>query len=295
MKELNDDFEVFIDEINPSMKIPFKYNYLPTWCLLDWSDKVDMLRMWFLPEVLGNHKVFKKYAVENLRNIYKSEPNNENKYNIKSKYSYKINKTCVPLPENNLDNWIIDRLNETNFMNDKKWYKPDTCPSTSIKDYSLNLPGINNTSKLSPFIALGVLSPLTAYNFYSDENRTGSSRDQLLFREMFHACAQMPEYWSVDFGKEYDWKTNKIEWNKYINGETGHEDLDRAMKQLKNEGWLHHLARHLVADYLTRGKLEIHWIDGANWFKENLVDHDDCVNRKQGRKMSVTISSLTLL
>jgi cryptochrome len=51
------------------------------------------------------------------------------------------------------------------------------------------------------------------------------------------------------------------------------------MRLLKKEGWIHHLARHMVADYLTRGNLEIHWKYGMEWFKITLVDHDDCVNR----------------
>ena len=72
----------------------------------------------------------------------------------------------------------------------------------------------------------------------------GSARDQLLFREMFHSCAQMPEFWVDDFGKEYEWKdADSNTWNNYIIGNTGREDVDWAMKQLKKEGWLHHLSK----------------------------------------------------
>jgi hypothetical protein len=34
----------------------------------------------------------------------------------------------------------------------------------------------------------------------------GAGRVPVLFREMFHACAQMPEYWNDNFGQKYDWK-----------------------------------------------------------------------------------------
>jgi cryptochrome len=34
------------------------------------------------------------------------------------------------------------------------------------------------------------------------------------------------------------------------------------MIQLKNEGWIHHLARHAVACFLTRGDLFLHWEEG---------------------------------
>ena len=178
-------------------------------------------------------------------------------------------------------------------MNNPSWFKPDTSPTTSLTNNSDYLPDILKSSKLSPYISLGVLSPVTVYNFYSNEKKMGSSRDQLLFREIFHACGQMPEYWNQDqFGKIYQWKEKDItEWTNYINGTTGREDVDWAMKQLKNEGWIHHLARHLVADYLTRGVLEISWIEGMNWFKETLVDHDKYVNRGNWMWLSGTAFS----
>ena len=34
------------------------------------------------------------------------------------------------------------------------------------------------------------------------------------------------------------------------------------MRQLKKEGWIHHLARHAVACFLTRGDLWISWEEG---------------------------------
>jgi cryptochrome len=38
------------------------------------------------------------------------------------------------------------------------------------------------------------------------------------------------------------------------------------MIQLKKEGWIHHLARHSVACFLTRGDLWISWEEGAAVF-----------------------------
>lgn len=34
------------------------------------------------------------------------------------------------------------------------------------------------------------------------------------------------------------------------------------MTQLREEGWIHHLARHAVACFLTRGDLWISWEEG---------------------------------
>lgn len=38
------------------------------------------------------------------------------------------------------------------------------------------------------------------------------------------------------------------------------------MRQLKYEGWIHHLARHSVACFLTRGQCYISWERGMEVF-----------------------------
>jgi len=298
IKDNINEFEIFIDNVNPKIKIPFsKYNYVPTWCLIDWTDKVDKIKEWFLPEALKNHKVFKEYVNKNKRKEHKIKnikKNYEfNKYFSQTNYlDKKLPQTYVPLPVKDLEKWILKKLKTTKFIKKKEWFKPDTCPTTKISDIQEDIKDIYKTSKLSPFVALGVISPIKMYNYYTGEDRMGSGKDQLLFREMFHACAQMPEYWNDNFGKEYNWKNkDKEDWNNYINGTTGHKDLDWAMKLLKKEGWIHHLARHMVADYLTRGVLEIHWKYGMDWFKNTLVDHDDCVNRGNWMWLSGTAFS----
>ena len=48
--------------------------------------------------------------------------------------------------------------------------------------------------------------------------------------------------------------------------------------QLKQEGWMHHLARHAVACFLTRGDLFVHWEAGAAVFDRELVDADWALN-----------------
>ena len=46
-------------------------------------------------------------------------------------------------------------------------------------------------------------------------------------------------------------------------GRTGYPYIDAIMTQLKMEGWIHHLARHSVACFLTRGDLYQSWEAGA--------------------------------
>ena len=50
------------------------------------------------------------------------------------------------------------------------------------------------------------------------------------------------------------------------------------MTQLREEGWIHHLARHAVACFLTRGDLWQSWEKGAAVFEELLLDADWALN-----------------
>lgn len=50
------------------------------------------------------------------------------------------------------------------------------------------------------------------------------------------------------------------------------------MNQLRKEGWIHHLARHSVACFLTRGDLYQSWEDGAQVFEYYLLDADWSLN-----------------
>lgn len=64
----------------------------------------------------------------------------------------------------------------------------------------------------------------------------------------------------------------------FIKGQTGFPWIDAIMTQLRYEGWIHHLARHAVACFLTRGDLWISWEEGMKVFEELLLDADWSVN-----------------
>lgn len=61
-------------------------------------------------------------------------------------------------------------------------------------------------------------------------------------------------------------------------GKTGFPWIDAIMTQLREEGWIHHYARHAVACFLTRGNLWISWEEGMKVFEELLLDADWSVN-----------------
>lgn len=69
------------------------------------------------------------------------------------------------------------------------------------------------------------------------------------------------------------------EWfRRWKSGTTGFPWIDALMRQLRQEGWIHHLGRHAVACFLTRGGCYVHWERGAEVFEEWLIDHETACN-----------------
>ena len=75
---------------------------------------------------------------------------------------------------------------------------------------------------------------------------------------------------------------------RWEGGTTGVPLIDAAMVQLKEVGWLHHLLRHVVACFLTRGQLWIDWEAGRNVFDRHLLDADWAINSANWMWLSAT-------
>jgi cryptochrome len=169
------------------------------------------------------------------------------------------------------------------------------------------------TTLLSPHMHFGSLScrefywrtqdVVTKYKGKASQPPT-SLTGQLLFRDMyFGAQASLGYSFSQAYGNshcrfipwhlpsEIDTKTGFItgkyltdnaKANEYFirwkEGRTGFPWIDGLMRQLKHEGWIHHLGRHAVACFLTRGGCYVDWERGAEVFEEWLIDHEAACN-----------------
>ena len=79
--------------------------------------------------------------------------------------------------------------------------------------------------------------------------------------------------------RQIPWRQDKEEYlNAWKEGRTGFPYIDAIMTQLRKEGWIHHLARHSVACFLTRGDLWVSWEEGQAVFEELLLDADWSLN-----------------
>jgi cryptochrome len=77
-------------------------------------------------------------------------------------------------------------------------------------------------------------------------------------------------------------------FRRWKGGVTGFPWIDALMRQLRLEGWIHHLGRHAVACFLTRGGCYVHWERGAEVFEEWLIDHETACNSGNWMWLSCT-------
>ncbi|KAL8995748.1 MAG: hypothetical protein Q9169_004576 [Polycauliona sp. 2 TL-2023] len=194
--------------------------------------------------------------------------------------------------------------------------KPETAP-TAFSPQS--------TTLLSPHHHFGSLSVRLLYWRVQDviskkENKSKASQiptnliGQLLFRDMYFAAQAALGY---SFAQTYNNPTARfIPWHlpskidpstnlvrgsytidsqeaetwfqRWKYGRTGFPWIDALMRQLRREGWIHHLGRHAVACFLTRGGCYIDWERGAEVFEEWLIDHETSCNSGNWQWLSCT-------
>ncbi|KAJ9630247.1 hypothetical protein H2204_008608 [Knufia peltigerae] len=77
-------------------------------------------------------------------------------------------------------------------------------------------------------------------------------------------------------------------FRRWKEGRTGFPWIDALMRQLRREGWIHHLGRHAVACFLTRGGCYVSWERGAEVFEEWLIDHEVACNAGNWMWLSCT-------
>ncbi|XP_039765493.1 cryptochrome-1-like isoform X1 [Pararge aegeria] len=142
---------------------------------------------------------------------------------------------------------------------------------------------------LSPYLRFGCLSTRRFYYELTElykrvkhERPPLSLHGQILWREFFYCAATRNPNFDRMQGNpicvQIPWECNQDALAKWANGQSGFPWIDAIMIQLKEEGWIHHLARHAVACFLTRGNLWISWEEGMKVFDELLLDADWSVN-----------------
>lgn len=142
------------------------------------------------------------------------------------------------------------------------------------------------TSRLSPYLRFGCLSPRRAYWAAREAVPEGSPGveswiAELIWRDFYRQILfHFPHVESGAFRRAYDdlaWENNASWFDLWCQGKTGFPIVDAAMRQLLTTGWMHNRARMIVASFLTKDLL-IDWRWGERHFMKHLVDGDLAAN-----------------
>ena len=150
-------------------------------------------------------------------------------------------------------------------------------------DTARDIPSIEGTSRLSPYLKVGVLSIVEVFHAAQSTEARGQATyiKELAWRDFYQmiACYHpdeknneiMPKYRAIE------WEKNPTGFKAWSVGETGFPIVDAAMKQLNCTGWMHNRLRMIVASFLVKD-LGIDWREGERYFSERLIDYDAASN-----------------
>jgi deoxyribodipyrimidine photo-lyase len=154
-----------------------------------------------------------------------------------------------------------------------------------------DFPAIDGTSSLSPYFAVGSLSPrqaiaaVLAYTHGEWEGgNTGANCwiSELIWREFYqHVAVDYPQVCKRKamqaHTEAFPWRYDKTLFAAWIEGKTGIPIIDAAMRQLNATGWMHNRLRMVVAMFLTKN-CQIDWRWGEDYFMAQLIDGDFAAN-----------------
>ena len=204
--------------------------------------------------------------------------------NIKSNiHDFNFNFTCKH--QVNMDLWKEGESNANELLH--------SFLKNKIVDYSKNRndPILEGTSRISPYLALGIISPkkcileaLKLNNFEFTSGHQGITKwiDEIVWREFYrNIMFSFPKVSKgdpfQDYSKNIKWRFDEKQLLAWKDGMTGFPLIDAAMRQLKHEGWMHNRLRMVVAMFFTKNMLH-DWRLGETYFMQNLIDGDFASN-----------------
>jgi deoxyribodipyrimidine photo-lyase len=158
---------------------------------------------------------------------------------------------------------------------------------SALADYAQarDLPGVDGTSRLSPHLHFGEVSPRqvwAAIGKASDRNGDSTWREgryvaELVWREyaahVLHHFPQLPERPKNVAFERLAWRQDAQQLRAWQRGRTGIALVDAGMRELWQTGFMHNRVRMIAASLLVKNLL-LPWQDGERWFWDTLVDAD---------------------
>lgn len=146
-----------------------------------------------------------------------------------------------------------------------------------------DLPSVDGTSLLSPYLANGVLSGKQCLIAARQSQGMGGNQEglatwinEIAWRDFYINI--LYHYPRVSMHRAFKPETEALQWNTpgknfeaWKSGNTGIPIVDAAMRQLNQTGWMHNRLRMITAMFLTKN-LFIDWRLGEAYFMSKLVD-----------------------
>lgn len=144
-----------------------------------------------------------------------------------------------------------------------------------------DIPALGATSHLSAHHKFGTISIRETYHKAKELKLHPQFIKELYWRDFFtHIADAFPHVFKSNFYPQFDglkWKNNAEEFEAWCQGKTGFPLVDAGMRQLNETGYMHNRVRMVVASFLVKD-LHIDWRWGEQYFANQLVDYDPCVN-----------------
>jgi deoxyribodipyrimidine photo-lyase len=148
-------------------------------------------------------------------------------------------------------------------------------------------PDLAGTSGLSPHLHFGEISPRRIWHALQEHEARSAGRPrracaegflrQLGWREFAqHLLAHFPATAEKPLRSRFTrfpWRRSGRDRKAWRRGRTGFPLVDAGMRELWATGWMHNRIRMVVASFLVKD-LRLHWLEGARWFWDTLVDAD---------------------
>ena len=147
-----------------------------------------------------------------------------------------------------------------------------------------DLPAVEGTSRLSPHLAFGEVSPRQIWKAATARGHSAATEKflaELGWREfayslLFHNGNLAQRNFRPQFDT-FPWIDEDEQLDAWRRGCTGYPIVDAGMRELWTTGWMHNRVRMITASFLTKDLL-IDWRAGERWFWDTLVDADPANN-----------------
>ena len=224
------------------------------------------------------------------------------------KYAIAKNPPAAPSPVANANFDTVkclqgkNRIDDLNLLPEINWYEQiasqwqpgelgarqrlQNFTENGLYDYrdGRDYPAKRSVSMLSPHLHFGEISPREAASVVKQAGDIDSNEEQaahfireLAWREFsYYTLYHFPHICQQNMKSQFDrfpWVKDQKSLCLWQQGQTGFPLVDAGMRELWQTGTMHNRVRMIVGSFLVKN-LMIHWLEGARWFWDCLLDAD---------------------